>query len=441
MAPGTGVVVQDDFTPRALSQPGSYDRRRTEVFLLTFVGYVACYLVRNNTAVASGLLVTEEGWTPLDVGLVLTGFTVTYGLAKLVMGVVVDRSSLRVGYGAALIVSALVCAAMGFVPHVVAMTAAMAVIGLAQGVCAPASLATLGAWYPPWQRASRVAVWNTSQNVGAALLPLLVMGAMLALGVHHWSLAYWVPGALALGAGVWVLLRGGDRPWREGYPTLPERYGPDALPEVRGSTEASYWRLVRIHVVGNRLLLALAVLNALLYLLRFGVLNWIPLYTMTEVGLSVPEAGLVMAVYEWAAVPGALLFALVAHRWPNRMAMAGAAGLVVLAFGLLGYSVADNRVEVFVMAGLLGALTYGPQVVINILTLNFVSPRAMGVAVGFVGLGGYLVGEVVANLGMPTLAEQLGWGRAFVALAAISAVAALIYWELRRAERRTVPSR
>ncbi len=193
--------VHDDFAPRQAAPTGSYDRRRTEIFVLTFVGYVACYLVRNNTAVASGLLVVEEGWTPLDVGFVLTGFTVTYGLAKLVMGVVVDRSSLRVGYGSALIASAVVCIAMGFVPDVVAMAAAMAVIGLAQGVCAPASLATLGAWYPPWQRASRVAVWNTSQNVGAALLPLIASGAMLLLGVQHWSLAYWVPGLLALAAG------------------------------------------------------------------------------------------------------------------------------------------------------------------------------------------------------------------------------------------------
>lgn len=430
--------MQDDFSPRAASASSAYDLRRTEVFAVTFFGYAACYLVRNNTAVASGLLVTQEGWSAFDVGVVMTGFTVTYGLAKLVMGVVVDRSSLRVGYGVALMASAVVCIAMGFVPDVVAMTAAMAVIGLAQGACAPASLATLGAWYPPWQRSSRVAVWNTSQNVGAALLPLIATGSMLVFGVQHWSLAYWIPGALALGAGVWVLCRGGDRPWREGFETLPERYGPSALPEVRGSTEASYLRLLRIHVVGNRLLLALAVLNALLYLLRFGVLNWIPLYTMTEVGLGVHDASLVMAVYEWSAVPGALLFALIAHRWPNRMAIAGAAALVMLAFGILGYAVAGNRVEVLFIAGLLGALTYGPQVVINILTLNFVSPRAMGVAVGFVGLGGYLVGEVVANLGMPALAQQLGWGAAFVALAFISLVAALIYWELRRAERRVL---
>lgn len=71
--------MHDDFAPRALASPASYERRRTEVFWLTFVGYVACYFVRNNTAVASGLLVLEEGWTPLDVGVVLTGFTVTSG--------------------------------------------------------------------------------------------------------------------------------------------------------------------------------------------------------------------------------------------------------------------------------------------------------------------------------------------------------------------------
>ena len=36
------------------------------------------------------------------------------------------------------------------------------------------------------------------------------------------------------------------------------------------------------------------------------------------------------------------------------------------------------------------ALIHGPQLIVNIMTLNFVPPKAAGVAIGFVGLFGYI---------------------------------------------------
>lgn len=432
--------VRDEFSTQPRPREG-YAERRTEVFVLVFLGYAACYLVRNNTAIMSEILVREEGWTPVEVGLVLTAFTLTYGVGKLVMGVLVDRASLRLVFGSALVASAAICIAMGWFGTIPLLAVAMGLIGLIQGACAPAALSTLGAWYAPWQRGSRVAVWNTSQNLGAAVLPLIISGSLFVFGVNRWAVGYWIPGALALAVGVWVLVRGADRPWREGFPTLTELYGREALPEVPGSSEASYWRLVRVHVIGNRLLLVLAVLNALLYLVRFGILNWMPLYLIADRGSTLHEAALVMAVFEWSAIPGALVFAALAARWPNRMAVAGAVGVLVLGGAILVYGSVGSVADVWGVVAVMGALTYGPQVVINILTLNFVSPRAMGVAVGFVGLGGYLVGQVLANIGMPVVAGAQGWSTAFGLLAASCVVAALLYWSLRRAELRVVPSR
>lgn len=219
---------------------------------------------------------------------------------------------------------------------------------------------------------------------------------------------------------------------------MPDRYGPAALPQVAGSSEASYGRLVWVHVVGSRLLLTLAALNALLYLVRFGVLTWIPLYLITERGASQAQAAWVMSACEWGAIPGALLFALLAHRWPNRTAWAATVGVLMLGVAIATFGTPLAPVHLLPLVAVMGALTYGPQVVVNILTLNFVSPRAMGVAVGFVGLGGYLVGTVAANLGMPTIAAALGWGPAFGVLAASCLASAALSWSLRRAEVRAV---
>ena len=89
-------------------------------------------------------------------------------------------------------------------------------------------------------------------------------------------------------------------------------------------------------------------------------------------------------------------------------------------------------------AGLMGMLVYGPQLIVNVLTLNLVPLRAAGVAVGFVGLGGYLVGELCANLIMPLLAERFSWATSLALLAGIAMVTGLLYLSLRAHEAKTV---
>lgn len=429
--------MRDEFSPQPAGRLG-FEQRRHEVFLVAFIGYAACYLVRGNTAVVSEIMVRERGWTAVQLGVLLSAFPVTYGLGKLVMGLLADRMSLRIGFAGALIASALVCILLAFAPDAATLALGLGLIGLLQGLSAPAALAVLGAWYPPWTRGSRVAVWNISQNVGAAALPLLISVVLLVAGPGAWQGAYWVPGLVALAVGFWCLARGGDRPWREGRPTLPELYGSDALPRVPGSGEASYWRLVRVHVMGSGLLWRLLIVNALLYLVRFSISTWIPFYLISEHGHGQHDVALVLALFEWGAIPGALAFAFVARQWPNRTAWAAAFAVLVLAAVIVVYSQVHTLADFWVVSLLLGALTYGPQVVVNILTLNFVSPRAVGVAVGFVSLGGYLGGQVVANVGIPLVAGEASWGAAFLLVAGAALVAAAVLLSLRGQEQRFV---
>ena len=91
-----------------------------------------------------------------------------------------------------------------------------------------------------------------------------------------------------------------------------------------------------------------------------------------------------------------------------------------------------------IVTGLMGGLIYGPQLIVNILTLNVVPLKAAGVAVGFVGLFGYIVGELAANLVMPILAEMLSWGASFTVLCLIALAGAAIYLFLGRYEKKIV---
>ena len=57
---------------------------------------------------------------------------------------------------------------------------------------------------------------------------------------------------------------------------------------------------------------------------------------------------------------------------------------------------------------------------------------------GFVGLFGYIVGEMCANLIMPMLAETFSWNASLMFLAALSVVAGALYLSLRVREVQTV---
>lgn len=430
--------MRDDFVAHRWRPFADYTSRRSVVFAVAYFGYAACYFVRNNVAVVSDIMISELGWTATQVGTILAAFSLTYGVGKLAMGIAVDRYSLPRVFALGLGGSALICIAMAFMTHPVALMLSLAAIGILQGACAPAALAMLGCWYPAHQRGSRVAIWNTSQNVGGALLPMIISGGLALTGPTNWQVGLWLPGIVALICAGAIERLGGDRPWRENMPTLKVLYPNSPSPATVAPAGVSYWTLVRVHVLRNRALAVLLVLNALFYLLRFGILNWIPLYLADERGLTQTAAASIMSVFEWGAIPGALAFALIAHLWPTRTSSAAAAAMAIFAGVVLVYGSSTTPGMLAWSAGTLGALVYGPQVIINILTLNFVSPRAIGIAVGWVGLGGYLVGAVTANVAIPQLVEATGWPLIFTSLSVTGAVIAALCLALQRAENRSM---
>ena len=79
-------------------------------------------------------------WSLIQVGFILTAFTITYGFGKFFMGMVVDRTSLRKTFSLALGVSAATCICIGFIKSLPLLFAAMLLLGMVQGALAPASM-------------------------------------------------------------------------------------------------------------------------------------------------------------------------------------------------------------------------------------------------------------------------------------------------------------
>lgn len=415
-----------------------YLARRKVVFLVAYVGYVCAYLVRNNFKLTSEEMRLANDWTLTQVGLVLTMFTITYGFGKFFMGMVVDKTSLRKTFAGALGVSAILCILIGFNHSFILLCILMFLLGCVQGALAPASMAMIANWYPNKSRGGGIAIWNTSQNLGGAFLPIWITWLLALAGPSNLAIAFWIPGVVVFVLSLIFWKYGGDRPEDENMPTLREIYGEAGEPNTDEKPDESYWQILVRFVFTSPLVLTVAFINAALYFLRFGILNWMPAFLGTEMGFSQAQYSTAFSVLEWVAIPGSFLFAWISVKLPSRQSLVGCIGLIVLA-GLIWVYMGNTSYPVLlIVSGLMGALIYGPQLIVNILTLNFVPLKAAGVAVGFVGLFGYIVGELAANLVMPILAEHLSWTAAFTFLAGISVLAALLYLSLSKREKAVV---
>ena len=93
----------------------AYKKLRIQVFAGIFVGYAGYYLVRKNFSLAMPYLI-EEGYSRTELGFALSGVSIAYGLSKLLMGSVSDRSNPRYFMSLGLGLSACVMFVFGFAP-------------------------------------------------------------------------------------------------------------------------------------------------------------------------------------------------------------------------------------------------------------------------------------------------------------------------------------
>ncbi len=167
-----------------------YKKHRIQVFIGIFIGYAAYYLLRKNFSLAMPYL-TDQGFSKGELGLALSAVSIAYGISKFVMGTVSDRSNSRIFLPAGLILSAIICLLMGFVPFFTSSIAIMFIMlfinGWFQGMGWPPSGRVLVHWFSVSERGGKTAIWNVAHNVGGGIMaPIAVGGAsLLRLSLGH----------------------------------------------------------------------------------------------------------------------------------------------------------------------------------------------------------------------------------------------------------------
>jgi OPA family glycerol-3-phosphate transporter-like MFS transporter len=291
-----------------------YRRLRRQVFAGIFVGYAAFYLVRNNLALAIPDILREyPQYSKASLGTVLTGSSIAYGVSKFLMGSVSDRSNPRYFLPLGLLLSSAIIFACGAVKGIYASFVILVLLqtlnGWVQGMGWPACGKTMVHWFSTRERGVTVSVWNTARNVGGALVAnLAAVGVIL---FSDWGATFYfnAMAAAALALLAFFLIR--DTPQSCGLPSI-EAFRNDYPPDYNAGHERnfSFKKIFFEHVLNNKYLWAIAVANAFVYFVRYGVVNWIPTYLQTAKGFSFQQSSLGWSLYEYAAIPGTIVDSL-----------------------------------------------------------------------------------------------------------------------------------
>ncbi|MBE6216299.1 MAG: MFS transporter [Bacteroidales bacterium] len=434
-----------------------YKSMRFRVFMGAFLGYAAYYLVRKNLSLAAPGMIEEGIVDKAGVGIAMSAVSIAYAFSKFIMGSISDRSDARKFLVVGLILSALTMMGVGLVPfganqafNVALIFVFMLLVGWLSGMGWPPCGRVMAYWFSQNERSFKMSLWNTSHTLGSGSLGLLMTFGIFifgTLGIEQvWRAAFIVPSSVALLLALfcWWALR--DTPQSCGLPPIDEyRNDFSGVKAKKGEEEKIPFKTLFVeYIFKNKWIWMIAIANAFVYMVRYGVGDWAPVYLQEMNIMTAKESNLAFALHNYAGIPGTIICGWISSKFfkgrcaPPNIIFMGAVLLGTVVYwqagniaALLATDPATVSVltKTFVYFGLIliGFCIYGPVALVTVQALNLVPKNAVGTAAGFVGLSGYAFGSaVLANILMGFVAEHAGWNTTFVLLSAASIIAMLL---------------
>jgi len=394
-----------------------YRRLRRQIFIGIFIGYAAYYLVRLNFSLAiPDILKDYPQYSKAQLGTVMTGLSIAYGFSKFLMGSVSDRSNPRYFLPTGLLLSCAVLMLFGFVKAVYLSITLMIVLQTLNGWFNGMGWAPCGKtmvhWFSTKERGRAVSIWNVAHNVGgASMATIAFLGVLL---FHDWGAKFYFNAIIAAIIALLAMALIRDTPQSCGLPPI-EQFKNDFPTNYSTQHERTFTfrEIFFEHVLTNRLLWAIACANAFVYVVRYGVVDWIPTYLQTAKHFSFEQSSTAWALFEWSAVPGTLLCGWLSDKvFHSRRAPATILFMVPTLLGLMVYGMNRNGPLWIDIAALItiGFFIYGPIMLIGLQALDMVPKKAAGTAAGFTGFFGYVFGSAFAGTGVGWIADHWGWG-------------------------------
>ncbi len=391
----------------------SYRWHQTGVIAALCIGYIGYYIIRLIFTTEQNDIMRQYGFTTAEVGLVLSCFGIGYGISKLFMGALSDKSNTIRYLATGLIVSAVLNIGLGATRNLYVMMILMLVMSIAQGMGAAACQRTIQLWWGKKWRGTIYSIWSSAHNAGAfACVAVVQLASFLFTGSI--AAVFYTASVISFAIAAFVLWAGAERPAAVGLPSIAEYTGDEVKLDNGESsaadlTDLSLQQVFITYILKNPLVWAITLTSMALYLVRYGIMSWIPSYLVQSKGFSEAFAKWLVGIFELAAVPGVILMGAVSDFLKDRRALVCLGCVLGLVVCLTTYFFSSAKTVIVIDLLLMGTLIYAPLTLVGLMVNEVVPKFAVGSSTGFMGFFQYIFGETLATALIGILVAKYGW--------------------------------
>lgn len=394
-----------------------YKYWRLRVFFGMYLGYAFYYFTRKSFTFAMPALQSELGMEKWELGLLGSILSVSYGASKFASGIIGDRSNPRYFMAIGLILTGIFNIFFGLSSVFWVFAIFWGLNGWFQGWGWPGCAKLLTHWYSQSERGRWWSIWNTSHNVGGALMPIVVP---LCAQLFGWRYSMLVPGIIGICAGLGLMYCLRDTPQSMGLPPIEKHRGD--YPAGKAKTidqKISGKEILFDHVLRNKFIWVLAFASFFVYVIRTAVNDWSMLYLIEVKGYASLEAGLCVCWFEIGGFFGSLVagwgsdLIFKGRRNPVNAIFVAAILLLLIAFR---FFVAPSYILDGAFLFLFGFFIFGPQMLLGMAAAELSHKHAAATATGFAGTFAYL-GAATAGAPLGAITKLWGWDSYLITLA------------------------
>lgn len=418
---------------------------RLRVFYSMYIGYALYYFTRKSFTFVMPALINDLGFDKTGIGFLGSVMSIAYGVSKFTSGVLADRSNPRYFIAIGLMLTGVFNLFFGMSSTLFFFALFWGLNGWFQGWGWPPCARLLTHWYAQRERGTWWGVWNTSHNVGAAII---AVGAAYCAEHYGWRMAMYIPGVLCILAGLFLINRLRDTPQSLGLPCIEKFKGEAKVASSATASvdsgeerELSKREILWEYVLKNRYIWVLAAAYFFVYLVRMAINEWSLLYLIEEKGYRLDLAGGAVCWFEIGGFFGSL-----AAGWGSDKIFKGKRGpvntlfaaAVVIAVASFWYVPAGAH---FFLDGamlfLIGFCIFGPQMLIGVAAAELSHKKAAATATGFTGFFAY-AGAAAAGYPLGWVAKHFGWYGFFWTVGVCGVISALLLaplWNVRHNAR------
>ncbi len=300
------------------------------------------YMDRSTLAIGNLKIREEFGINATAIGALGSAWALTYGIAQLPSGYLLDRIGPKVLVGAAMILWSLCQAAGGLATSYFQLMLSRIGLGATEAPCFPSATRSVSDWFDVKDRGTPSGVYTSGAYIGPTLAPPILTALMLAF---NWRVMFIVMGLAGIvAAGLWFLI------YRDPRAQVLEPQDEEYLRSNREASSAVSLRqwtsLFRFRAMWVLMLGAFCT-----GYITWMYQTWLPAYLEMQQHISIAKTGLLASVPLLCAFFGAIVGGWVSDRLVKRGMELVASRRLPLILGLLGSAVFTGLAAMATSAG------------------------------------------------------------------------------------------